>query len=161
MPDFRFSYKYSTLAASMQEDKPWRIRTWHGFLLNSFDKFLFNLKYFFYTHENLFEAMFLITYLSEQLFLIYFFNFSSYKPELVIGFFTLLVLFTISLEKVLLKMRNKRLAEDKAKIENTFYQNMRDFETNYNFLTYEYNNLKKSFNAFLKAHHQPKNVKRK
>ncbi len=145
----------------MQQDKPRRIRTWHGFLLNSLDEFLFNFKYFFYTHEDLFEAIFLIVYLFEQFFLIYLFYFGSYNLELVIGTFTLLVLFTISLEKVLLKMRNKRLAEDKAKIESSFYQNMGDFEANYNFLVYQYNNLKKNFDTFLKAHHQPKNPKRK
>ncbi len=110
----------------------------------------------------------MITYLSEQLFLIYFFNFSSYKPELVIGFFTLLVIFTISLEKVSLKMRNKKLAEDKSEKEKKFYDYYVIFQTEYivlvqkyNDLVSKYHDLKKEFYIFSKAHHEPGNKRRK
>ena len=142
-----------------------KIKTWHGFLFKEFDRFCSNFKYFFHFHENLFEVTFLLIYLIEQVSLVYLFYFGKYDVKLVVGIFTLLVLFTISFEKILLKMRNKKHAEKKTNLEKSFYEKIISFQRDYNDLAnqanQEVNDWVIKYNLLVEEYNKLKNKKSK
>ncbi len=143
-----------------KNDQSNSIISWHGLIFRQFDHLFNNLKHFFYVHENLFEILFLFIYLIEQFSLLYYFYFSNFNEEILVGFFTLLVLFTISFEKISLKMRKQKLSDDKKEIEKSFEIEKLNFYREYNELvelankniqnlTSKHNELSKEYNLLL------------
>lgn len=143
-----------------------KTKTWHGILFAEIDHFFSNFKYFFHFHENMFEIIFLMVYLIEQFSLLYFFYFGEYDVQMVIGFFTLLLLFTISFEKILLKMRNNKIAEEKNEMEIARYLEYVTFKEEYEKVKEEAERANKyiseiiqKYNILFKEHEKLKRIK--
>lgn len=86
--------------------------TFHGRIFLMMEKFWSNLRYFFYGHKTLFDAIFLFLYFIEQLVLIYLILIKPENAHIYAGIFALLFITTISFEKICMESRYRTLNEN-------------------------------------------------
>ncbi len=86
--------------------------TFHGRIFLMMEMFWSNLRYFFYGHKTLFDAMFLFLYSIEQLILIYLILINEENAQIYSGIFALLFITTISFEKICMESRYRTLNEN-------------------------------------------------
>jgi len=105
--------------------------SWNGKIFFFIDRIWKNFRCFYHNNYTLFDILFLILYLLEQLFLIYFLYLYPNYPSLIASIFAIVVITTVSIQKIMLDSKNKAVKE-----ENT------ELTMNYNKLIGEYTHIK-------------------
>lgn len=120
--------------------------TLHGKLFSSTDCFLHNLNHFwgslqdfFYNHKTLYEILFLLVYFLEQLILFVLILLYPIHASVFAGVFSLILITTISFEKICMESRYKLLQQHNIVTE----MNMENLEKQYHAIYQENENMRK------------------
>lgn len=106
-------------------------KSFNGKTFYLLERFYQNLRKFYHRNYSLFEILFLLLYLLEQVLLIYFlFKLPEYTSE-VVSIFAIVVITSISVQKTILDSKNKEIKDAYT-----------DLSISYNILLSEYKELK-------------------
>ncbi len=108
------------------------------------------LREFFHRNYSFFEIVFVLVYFLEQAVFILISYFYSPKNPLWIGMFALIVITTVSIEKVLMDSRNRRISKLLLKKSSLFDISISEKDK----ILLEYNKIKKEYEALLKVNEE-------
>lgn len=92
--------------------------SWHGWVFKEISHFWSNIRTLFYEHKTLFDILFLILYSAEQLILFILILIDSKNAHIYSGVFAILVISTISFEKICMESRYALLKQHTSEEES-------------------------------------------
>ena len=114
--------------------------------LSNIAKYWTNLSSFFHKNYTYFELMFIVIYSSQQIiFSILVYTYKEHA-EIIVGLFALTFITIVSIEKLLMNSRVRKINE----IKNNYCQSNYELVQKYKEILKEYNYLKKKYSTLLK-----------